>query len=152
MAMEVWELLVREAVRDTLATYHAAGDRGRLEELAGCFHPDGSLEIAGREPLQGRTAISGRLSTLVADAQASDQPSAPTRVRHHLASTHFQLVTATEVRASSYFAVMTDIGLDHWGRYADILSPGDDRWLFRLRSVHVEGYAPGSRFGRARIP
>jgi hypothetical protein len=155
MPMEVWELVVRESVRDTLAAYHAAGDRGRLDELSDCFHPDGVLEIAGQEPWRGRSAIRDGLSSrLAANAQASDRVAAPlTHVRHHLATTHFQVVTATEVRASSYFAVMTDVGLDHWGRYADVLSPvlapGGDRWLFNLRSVHMDGYAPGSRFAGA---
>ena len=60
--MEMWEIEVRESVRDTLSSYHFAGDRGRLDELAACFHEDGTLEIAGRDPWQGRAAIRDGLS------------------------------------------------------------------------------------------
>ena len=35
--MTVEELLAREQIRDTIALYNHAGDRGRLEELADCF-------------------------------------------------------------------------------------------------------------------
>ena len=54
--MESWELLVREQVRDTLARYHHAGDRGQLDELSRCFMPDGILEI---KLLDGRRAAQG---------------------------------------------------------------------------------------------
>src|SRR4051794_4736186 len=33
-ARELWELDAREQIRDTIAAYHEAGDRYRLEELA----------------------------------------------------------------------------------------------------------------------
>jgi hypothetical protein len=166
MTMELWELVARESVRDALASYHAAGDRGRLDQLAACFHEDGSLEVVGAEPLRGRAAIRDGLAALLVARRRSagthdparpsgssgspggdDQaPPAPTRVRHHLATPHFQLVTPTEIRTSTYFAVLTDIGLDHWGRYADVLTPGGGGWLLHRRVVTVEGHAPDSRF------
>ncbi len=161
--LELWELVARESVRDTLASYHFAGDRGRLEDLAACFHPDGALEVVGSEPLRGRTAIRDGLALLLTarrqptapDARepsaGSDAPGAttPGYIRHHLATPHFVSVTPTEIRTSTYFAVMTDIGLDHWGRYADVLAPDTEsgRWLIRQRVVTVEGHAPGSHFG-----
>ena len=39
-------------------------------------------------------------------------------------------VARDRVEVSSYFAVHTDVGLDHWGRYRDVLIPVDGRWLF----------------------
>ena len=55
--MELWELVAREACRDTLAQYTHSGDRYLLEDFAGAFCEDGVLEIRGAEPLQGRDAI-----------------------------------------------------------------------------------------------
>ena len=42
--------------------------------------------------------------------------------------------------------MITDIGLDHWGRYRDRLVPVGERWLLAQRSVKTDGYAPGSFF------
>ncbi len=150
--MEMWEIEARESVRHTLSSYHFAGDRGRLDELAACFQEDGTLEITGRDVLRGRDAIRNGLSGLLGTQADAREPSQSlTHLHHHLATPHFHVVTPTEVRASSYFAAMTDIGLDHWGRYADVLTPDDStpdnpRWLFRQRTVIVEGHTPASLF------
>ena len=55
--MEIWELLAREQIRDTLARYNWAGDAARLNDLADTFCTDGVLEIRGFEPLRGRSEI-----------------------------------------------------------------------------------------------
>ena len=55
--MEMWELVAREHIRDTLARYNWAGDAGRLDELAETFCADGVLEIRGSQPLRGRSEI-----------------------------------------------------------------------------------------------
>ena len=164
--LERWELVAREAVRHTLTSYHFAGDRGRLDELADCFQPDGTLEVVGTEPWHGRAAIRDGLAQRLpdrrrdpvepvepvsSDVQVEQMPSPPPGyIRHHLASPHFRLVTPTEIRTSTYFAALTDIGLDHWGRYADVLTPeaDGDRWLLWHRAVTVEGHAPDSHFRR----
>jgi SnoaL-like domain len=39
--VEIWELVVRERIRDTLARYNWSGDAGRLDDLADTFTPDG---------------------------------------------------------------------------------------------------------------
>ena len=46
--MEIWELAIRESVRQTLADYTAGTDRNRLEDIAACFAPDGVLEVLRR--------------------------------------------------------------------------------------------------------
>ena len=55
--MEIWELLIREQIRDTIARYNWAGDAGRIDDLADTFCADGVLEIRGFEPLRGRPEI-----------------------------------------------------------------------------------------------
>jgi hypothetical protein len=65
-------------------------------------------------------------------------------VRHHVSSIRFESVTRDRVEVSSYFAVHTDVGLDHWGRYRDALAPEAGRWLFAHRRITVDGFAADS--------
>ena len=60
--MTLWELEIRESVRQTLADYTAATDRFDLRALASCFGPNGVLEFTGGvEPLTGPAAIEAGL-------------------------------------------------------------------------------------------
>ena len=142
--MEAWELDIRESVRQTLADYTAATDRFDLCGLAACFTPDGVLEFTGgAQPLTGPTEIEAGLGAAVSkDPDADRQP--PTHVRHHVASIRFGSVARDRVEVSSYFAVHTDIGLDHWGRYRDVLVPLNGRWLFAHRRISVDAFAADS--------
>lgn len=145
--MGVWELEVRESVRQTLADYTAATDRFDLRALAACFCDEGVLEFtAGAEPLTGPAQIEAGLAAAMTRPVKSGRPArqAPTHVRHHVSSIRFASVTRDRVEASSYFAVHTDIGLDHWGRYRDVLVPGNGRWLFAHRRIGVDAFAANS--------
>jgi hypothetical protein len=54
-------------------------------------------------------------------------------------------VTGRErARGRCYYAVLTDRGLDHWGRYVDEYRREGERWLFAKRRATVDGRAPGS--------
>jgi SnoaL-like domain len=55
--MEMWELVARERIRDTIARYNWSGDAGRIEDLAQRFCVDGELEARDVETARGRTAI-----------------------------------------------------------------------------------------------
>jgi hypothetical protein len=140
--MDLWELTARERIRDCLARYTWAGDAGRLDELAAAFHPDGVLEIRGREPLHGRNAIVEMLGGV------TRPPATPTTtkriVRHNLANVRFAELTTQQAQVSSYFTVCTEIGLDHYGRYRDILVPVGDEWLIQHRFVSTDWHAPDS--------
>jgi len=145
--VEAWELEVRESVRQTLADYTAATDRFDLRALAACFADEGVLEFTGGvEPLKGPAAIEAGLGAALARPSEVGQPGRPlpTHVRHHVSSVRFGSVARDRVEVSSYFAVHTDIGLDHWGRYRDVLVPGDGRWLFAHRRISVDAFAPDS--------
>jgi SnoaL-like domain len=141
------ELAIREAVRDTLARYNHAGDRGRLDELAAQFTPDGILEIHGGDRLEGRAAIVARLGGVV---RRSDDGAAasglPPILRHHVSSVLIHDITADRAQSDSYFAVLTRDGLDHWGRYRDVLVPCEGRWLLASRRVRTDGYAQDSKY------
>jgi SnoaL-like domain len=154
--MEHWELVVRESCRDTMARYNHAGDRFLLEQLAATFCDDGVLEVRGSDTLRGRAAIIGFLSggrgstdeEIRRAARAEQAGSARRLVRHLVTNVRFDVVSQREVRATSYFTVVTEIGLDHAGRYRDVLVPVGESWLFALRSVSTDWWAPDSRFAR----
>jgi uncharacterized protein (TIGR02246 family) len=140
--MTLDELLAREAIRDLIARYNHAGDRGRLDELARCFAEDGAMDLEGVAPLAGRAAIHAHLSDVARRLAARTQRAT---LRHHVSSIRILLSDRDHAEAYSYFCVFTEIGLDHWGRYADRLARRGDEWLFALRRVRVDGAAPGSR-------
>lgn len=138
------ELAIRESVRQTLADYTAATDRFDLAALAACFAADGVLEYTGgADPLVGPEAIEAGLGAAMA-REPDPSRRAPTHVRHHVSSIRFESVTRERVEVGSYFAVHTDVGLDHWGRYRDVLVPVDRRWLFAHRRIKVDAFAADS--------
>lgn len=142
--MDAWELEIRESVRQRLADYTAATDRFDLRGLAACFAPDGALEFTGgAHPLTGPEEIEAGLGAAMSnDPDPARQQ--PTHVRHHVSSIRFGSVASDRVEVSSYFAVHTDVGLDHWGRYRDVLVPLNGQWLFAHRRINVDGFAADS--------
>jgi hypothetical protein len=149
--METWELLNRESVRQTLADYTAATDEFDLRALASCFSPDGTLEFTGGGvPLVGPKAIEAGLAARLGSPRPSGKN--PTHVRHHVSSIRIFAVARDRAEASSYFAVYTDVGLDHWGRYRDVLADRGDRWLFVSRRIRVDGFSSTSLMNDAGTP
>ena len=142
--METWELIAREQVRNAIAAYTHAGDRGRLPELAAVFTEDGVLEVKGREPARGRAAIVESLSGAVQRGQQPAGNGKPGFVRHFVANVHFESVTPTEIRTAAYFLVVTGDGPDHWGRYRDVHVPVGEGWQIAHRYVRVDAKAPQS--------
>ena len=148
--MDMWELVARERIRDTLARYNWSGDAGRLDGLAETFCTDGVLEIRGFEPLRGRSEIVKFLSGVtgnIADGAAKSVPVKPL-VRHNVANVSFSEVAPDQAQVASYFTVITNIGLDHCGRYRDTLVPVGDTWLIRHRKVSTDWAAPESTMAR----
>ena len=144
--METWELIAREQIRDTLARYNWSGDAGRLDELAETFCADGVLEIRGGEPLRGRTEIASFLSGVSGDVAANVDVKPV--VRHNVANVLFTGLSTDQARVSSYFTVVTQIGLDHFGRYRDTLVPEGGTWLIKHRKVSTDWAAPNSTMAR----
>lgn len=141
--MQPWELEVRESVRQTLADYTAATDSFDLPALAACFASDGVLEFTGGQALTGPAAIQAGLAAQLRAPAERSRPT-PTYVRHHVSSIRFAAVGSGRVETTSYFAVYTDVGLDHWGRYRDVLVPGAGCWLFASRKITVDGFSADS--------
>ena len=140
--MEIWELTAREQIRDTLARYNWSGDAGRLDGLAETFCTDGVLEIRGGAELRGQSEILAFLGGVTGKI-ASIGDIKPV-VRHNLANVLFTALTPDQAHVSSYFTVVTHIGLDHFGRYRDTLVPVGDTWLIKHRKVSTDWAAPQS--------
>jgi hypothetical protein len=147
--MELWELATREHIRDTLAHYNWSGDALRLDDLVQTFCVDGELELRGSEPVRGRAAIVALLGGVVASPKGTAQASGVKRiVRHTVTNIRFTDVTPQEARVACYFTVLTEIGLDHYGRYRDVFVPVGDDWLIRHRFVSTDWRAPDSTMAR----
>ena len=144
--MEIWELTAREQIRDTLARYNWSGDAGRLAGLAETFCTDGVLEIRGGAELRGRSEIVAFLGGVT--GQLASNAAVKPIVRHNLANVLFTALTPDEAHVSSYFTVVTHIGLDHFGRYRDTLVPVGDTWLIKHRKVSTDWATPESAMAR----
>jgi hypothetical protein len=138
--VDPWELVAREEIRETLARYHHCGDSGRFEEMAALFAVDGALEIKGEQTVTGRAAIGDYMTGVNRDVVAlSDVP----LLRHYSTNLSIVVESPTGATARSAFLVISESGLDHWGRYRDRLVPADGGWRFAHRLVRTDGYAPG---------
>ena len=144
--IQIWELAAREHIRDTLARYNWSGDAGRLDDLAETFCADGVLEIRGQQSLRGRSEIAGFLRGISGNISTSTDVKPV--VRHNVANVLFTDLTPERAHVSSYFTVLTHIGLDHFGRYRDVLVPEGDTWLIQHRKVSTDWAATNSQMAR----
>jgi hypothetical protein len=152
--VELWELVARERIRDSIALYNWSGDAYRLEDLTRAFSEDGTLEVRGEEPRTGRKAILEYLGGIRGndggeDARAALKAAAATSgvkkiVRHNIANIRFLELTPQQAKVSCYFTVFTEIGLDHYGRYRDTFVPVGDEWLIQHRFVSTDWRAENS--------
>lgn len=133
--MTVAEMLAREGIRKTIAQYTAAGDAGRYEELIACYAEDGVFEIAIGK-WQGRGEIEAALRRL--RAQRDSGGAGALLQRHHLGTCWIEVDGPDTARAITYYAVISQCGLDHAGRYIDTLVKRHGRWQFAHRNVTVE--------------
>jgi hypothetical protein len=134
-------MLAEAGVRDTIARYAHHVDDGEFVALSELFVADGELMIDRfDEPLntlRGRCAIAEYLTRSAAE-RAADPRRGPYR-RHHVSSVLVRVESAARATAESYFTAVMAHGVDHWGRYEDVLRLDVDRWRFEHRHVRVDG-------------
>lgn len=167
--MTVEELLAREAIRHTLASYNIFADRLRVDEVVALFTEDGVLELEGAERGQvirheGREAIGRFFGGMQGGGSAgrappadpapapapSAGPAARMFVRHHLSTSRIEFTGPDTAEGRSYFAVYTPAGPDHCGVYVDKFRRTDAGWLIALRQPRVDWRSPDSLFGGRR--
>ena len=142
--MEVWELIARESIRDLVARYNASGDAGRFDETLALFSEEATLEVVPQRIYRGRDEIRSLFTAAASAPVRSGGATSPHLLRHFTASHQIDIVGPADARGRCYFAVLTAVGLDHWGRYVDEYCRPDDRWLFRSRRVTIDASVEGS--------
>jgi 3-phenylpropionate/cinnamic acid dioxygenase small subunit len=140
--MEAWQLEARESIRDLVARYNANGDSGRIEHVLELFSENATMIVRGNER-RGRAEIGDVFAETAAGVDWGDHP---VYVRHMTATLQIDLVDKARARSRCYYAVITAIGLDHWGRYIDEYSVADGGWKFSRREVTLDGSSPNSLF------
>lgn len=148
--MTIDEMLARESIRHTIASYCVAGDSRAVDDFVSLFADDAVFEFAGFPPLpgfrfEGREAIDPKARwKRYAELERSSRGAS--FVRHNLTTCRIDLTSPETAKARTYFAVFTDIGPDHAGVYADELVKRDDRWLFAHRQIRLDWRSPESLF------
>lgn len=140
------EAAAREAIRDLVARYSALGDSGRLDALAELFCADAELEVEGRVH-RGRPELRELFERAAGEARAG---AGIRLLRHHVSTHTIDLLAEDRARGRCYYLVLTEVGLDHWGRYADAYRAQGGIWRFERRAVTVDGATPGGWAERTR--
>ena len=105
--MQLHDLIARESIRDLVARYAHAADRGRFDEVAELFTEDGVLELPGDRIAAGREAIRTFLTGTGTDLRsATERP----WVRHHVSNHRIILHDAGGAEGYAYFFVVTERG------------------------------------------
>lgn len=132
----------RDEIRQLQARYNVAGDRGEAAKLSEVFAADGIIHFDG-ETTQGPAAIEARLG-------AGDFNPALTVTRHHLTTSLIE-IDDDAARGRTYFAVHTNIGLDHHGVYVDRYRRIDGAWRIAHREVRIDWQAENSLYRPLRV-
>jgi hypothetical protein len=140
--MELWEVIARESIRDTVTRYNSNGDSARFARVIELFTADAVMDVLG-QTYTGHDEIM-TIFTGVVTRNASG--TSPGHVRHMTATHQIDFVDESHATGRLYFQVLTKVGLDHWGRYIDQYRQVDGAWKFARRKVIVDGRSPDSTF------
>jgi hypothetical protein len=138
-----WELVARESIRDLVARYNANADTGRFDQVVALFAPDAVMETLDNPPRTGREEIRTIFTGARDTAEFGEHP---VYLRHVTGTLQIDLVDESRATSRCYYFVITDIGLDHWGRYIDQFRTVDGDWRFAHRRVTIDGRNPHSLF------
>src|SRR3954464_15145831 len=97
-AMESWELSAREHIRDLIAHYNLAGDRGWIDDMIALFAADATLSIDGVDHV-GHDAIRAVFTSAAGPH--------PELIRHHVATLKIDVPSPEQASARCYFQVLT---------------------------------------------
>lgn len=143
--MDLWELEARESIRDLVARYNANGDSGRFDQVMDCFATDAVMQAGDGNECRGTDEIRTIFTGARDNANWGDHA---VYLRHMTATLQIDVVDRSRAKSRCYYAVITDIGLDHWGRYIDEYKTVDGVWKFAERRVTIDGRSDESLFTR----
>jgi hypothetical protein len=151
--MTLEELLAREAIRQTMASYTMAGDRLKQDEFVAVFVEDAVLETDG-VPEQDAFRYEGREQIrdwIVRWLKPPEQETVhqASFIRHHLSTCHIELTGPDTAKARTYWVAYTDIGPDHCGYYIDELRKAGDLWLICHRRIRLDWRSEDSLYTTA---
>jgi len=149
--MTVDDVIARESIRETIHAYNIAGDGRNAELFVAQFADDAVFEFAGYPPLpgfrhEGREAIRRMTAAWVKLPVNDPEFRSVSFIRHNLTTCRIALTGKDTATATTYFLVVTDIGPDHAGVYADTLRRQGVRWLFARRRITLDWRSPDSVF------
>ena len=143
--MELWEVAAREAIRELVVTYNHLGDGGRIDEMTALFLPDATLDAFG-DVREGHDAIAGFFGGIATHSIPSNAAKRPhTFLRHHTATISITVTDPENASGKSYWANVSDAGLDGTGRYWDTYRRVQDgAWRFATRKIRRDTWEPAS--------
>jgi len=138
------EQRARAAIQKTLAACTQAGDARKAEAYAGCFAPEGVLDLGDR--FEGREAIRQWMAapSVIPQPKPNAQGAVRGYVSHHLTTCRIELTSDTTATARTYWFVITAVGLDHSGYYDDRFRKVGDEWLLEYRRPRTIWVGPES--------
>ncbi|NWK97913.1 nuclear transport factor 2 family protein [Sphingobium lactosutens] len=139
------EMLAREAIRYTLELYNRAADTAHYALHHQVFHPDALFEVQGKGELKGPDTIIAMLHPAAEQRGAFEKGNFQ---RHNLTTTMIEFAGPDSAQVVTYIIVVTELGIDHSGRYDDEFVRSGDRWLIMRRHATMEWARPDSRFTR----
>jgi SnoaL-like domain len=138
------ELLAREGIRHTMASYTMAGDRLQTEKFVAVFTEDAILETEG-VPEQdafrhvGRQGIRDWIERWRERPKQDGKPVHQARfLRHHLSTSLIEFVDEETAKTRTYWTAYTDIGPDHCGCYLDLFRKTGEHWLIAHRRIRLD--------------
>lgn len=123
MPITIDEMLDREAIRHTIASYNKAGDANDADGFAECFTEDGLMR--GLMNVTGREGI----------REWKSKGAAPALRIHYLAASHIEFIDADHAKVRTPWMVVGANGPNHCGLYNDVLRREGDGWLIEDREI-----------------
>ena len=149
--MTLDELLARESIRHTIASYNMAGDRLKVEDFLAVFTEDAIFEtegVAEEDAFRnvGRDAIRNWMLRWGRGGKDANPVHRAKFIRHHLSTCLIEITGPDTAKSRTYWTAYTDIGPDHGGYYVDAFRKTGERWLIAHRKVRHDWSAPSSLF------
>jgi 3-phenylpropionate/cinnamic acid dioxygenase small subunit len=149
--MTLDEVLARESIRHTIASYTMAGDRLRVDDFVAVFTEDAVFEVdaVGEEAgvrNVGREVIREWFLRWGQGAKDANPVHRAKFIRHHISTCLIEITGGDTAKARTYWTAYTDIGPDHGGYYVDEFRRSGERWLIAHRKIRLDWSAPNSLY------